>query len=119
MKNSDKFQLLVAAAAADGTIDNDEMQQLRALAARLDLSFEEIQAIIDDVQVNKRVVVQRPENPEERDALYDDLISLVLADGQITRGEARILEHVAKKFGYSSDYVRGLLRGALMFINRG
>jgi len=104
-----KLQLLAAAALADGSLDDSEMEVIADFARESGLADDEL-----------RVLLTTPPPPgavaalalDERDELLSDLIKVVLADGIVRAAETEFLNNFGATLGYSASQVSAALNTA-------
>ncbi len=90
-----KFEALVAAAFADGYLAEAEKTVLQAKADRMGLSPREMHEIIGLGQ-QRKLSIGIPATAAERDALLEDLIEVVAADGRVEAPEYSLLARFAE-----------------------
>jgi hypothetical protein len=90
-----KFEALVAAAFADGYLADAEKIVLQAKADRMGLSSREMNEIIGLGQ-QRKLSIGIPATPAERNALLEDLIEVVAADGRVEAPEYSLLARFAE-----------------------
>ncbi len=90
-----KFEALVAAAFADGYLAEAEKIVLQAKADRMGISPREMHEIIGLGQ-QRKLSIGIPGSAAERDALLEDLIEVVAADGRVEAPEYSLLARFAE-----------------------
>ena len=90
-----KFEALVAAAFADGFLADAEKTVLQRKAARLGISGSEMNEVIGLGQ-QRKLSIGIPATTPEREALLDDLIEVVAADGRVEAPEYSLLARFAE-----------------------
>jgi uncharacterized tellurite resistance protein B-like protein len=90
-----KFEALVSAAFIDGILAAPERQVLRKHAGTLRLSTRDVDEIIAQGE-QRKLSITLPPSSEERDALLEDLIEVVSADGRVEAPEYHLLARVAE-----------------------
>lgn len=90
-----KFEALVAAAFADGYLAEAEKIVLQAKADRMGISNREMHEIIGLGQ-QRKLSIGIPGSAAERDALLEDLIEVVAADGRVEAPEYSLLARFAE-----------------------
>lgn len=106
--------MLAALALVDG-LQSEERDVLLRISAGLGLERGVAGAIVDEIAAGGRVTnLQPPEDPRERARLFNDLVRLVQADGQVSSRERGVLERLARPFGVSADELTAILSGAVV-----
>lgn len=100
-----KFEALVSAAFIDGTLSDAERQVLHQKAAALNLSRIDANDIMTLGQQRKLTVTIPPTTPE-REALLEDLIEVVAADGRVEAPEYHLLARFAETLKISLPDLR-------------
>jgi len=90
-----KFEALVAAAFADGFLAEAEKTILQRKAARLGLSGRDMNEILGLGQ-QRKLSIGIPATAAEREALLEDLIEVVAADGRVEAPEYSLLARFAE-----------------------
>jgi uncharacterized tellurite resistance protein B-like protein len=90
-----KFEALVAAAFADGYLADAEKTVLQRKADRMGISSREMHEIIGLGQ-QRKLSIGIPATAVERDALLEDLIEVVAADGRVEAPEYSLLARFAE-----------------------
>lgn len=110
------LRLLVAMAAADDTISDDEADQLRAFVersapvhgrARLDALLGELLADTPDLQALLRDIVAQAHGTGLGEALVDDLALIAHADEDVDHREEALLRLVCGAFGIAPRSLHG------------
>jgi uncharacterized tellurite resistance protein B-like protein len=110
MDARDRFRLLTALALVDGRLDPPERKVLLRAAKRLELDAEEAEAMLAEMVRGGRVSnLVPPHDPDERRALFDDLVKVALADGVVAPQERATLERLAPSFGVAPDALAAAL----------
>lgn len=91
------------AAFADGTVQDEEKKVLFDLAARLDLEMSEIAEIWEACSQGKTAKIKLPKTYEEKQALLNGLIKVILADDEVTRNEDLFIRRIAQKIGMEAE----------------
>lgn len=100
-----KFEALVSAAFVDGTLSDAERQVLHQKAAALNLSRIDANDIMTLGQ-QRKLQVTIPATPQEREALLEDLIEVVAADGRVEAPEYHLLARFAETLKISLPDLR-------------
>jgi uncharacterized tellurite resistance protein B-like protein len=89
-----RFETLVAAAFADGYLAKTEMVVLERKAAALQIPEREVHEILGLGQ-QRKLSISIPATSPEKEALLDDLIDVVGADGRVEAAEYSVLARFA------------------------
>lgn len=100
-----KFEALVSAAYADGTLADSERAVLMRKANEWSLSRMETTEILEQGQQRKLSVTIPPTTPE-RETLLEDLIEVVAADGRVEAPEYHLLARFAETLKISLPDLR-------------
>src|SRR5882672_7221562 len=100
-----KFEALVAAAFADGYLADAEKVVLQRKAARMNINSMEMNEIIGLGQ-QRKLSIGIPATAAERDALLEDLIEVVVADGRVEAPEYSLLARFAETLKISLPDLR-------------
>lgn len=88
---------LVALAAIDGHIHENEIEYLYKIGAKYQLKPQQIKKILDD---KENIEPEIPENHHQKIALLYDLIGMMMADNVIEDAEMDFCKRMFRKFGY-------------------
>lgn len=99
-------------ALVDGLEDEERAVLLRSAQA-LGLERSAAGAILNDVAGGGRVSVTPPSDPGERRRVFEELVELVLADGEVTPRERSVLGRFAVSYGVDAGEVDALLAGGV------
>ncbi len=100
-----KFEALVAAAFADGFLAEAEKVVLEQKAQRMGLSTREMHEIIGLGQ-QRKLSISIPATAAEREALLEDLIEVVAADGRVEAPEYSLLARFSESLKISLPDLR-------------
>ena len=100
-----KFEALVTAAYIDGTLSDAERQILHQKAAAMNLSRIDANDILTLGQ-QRKLTVTIPATAQEREALLEDLIEVVAADGRVEAPEYHLLARFAETLKISLPDLR-------------
>ena len=98
----DSFRFLAAAALADGQLDDEEKPVLLQAAAHFGLSREQAGQIVREVASGGSSVAKLPEDTASRGQLFEKMVEVVAADGNIDPRELVLFERLAPRFGLSA-----------------
>jgi len=100
-----KFEALVSAAFIDGMLAAPEREVLRKKAAQMNLPVREMNEIIA-MGEQRKLSVSIPPSTMEREALLEDLIEVVSADGRVEAPEYHLLARFAETLKISLPDLR-------------
>ena len=100
-----KFEALVSAAYIDGILAAPEREVLRRKASRMDIPSREMNEILA-LGEQRKLSVTVPGTATEREALLDDLIDVVAADGRVEAPEYHLLARFAETLPLSLPELR-------------
>lgn len=86
---------LMVLAMADGHLAEIEKHLLEAIAHRLNLTHQDIESIRKDIDSVKFIL---PDKYDDRIEQFNDLLSLMAADGHIDPEEEVVCKNIAKKY---------------------
>lgn len=99
----DSFRFLVAAALADGQLDEAEKPVLLQAAAHFGLSREQAGAVVREIQGGGPSLAWLPADAAQRGRLFETMVEVVAADGRIDPRELQLFESLAPRFGLSPE----------------
>lgn len=99
------YFFLIAAAKADGQINDDESRALEEARRRLDLSPDEAAEALSRA-ISGYTLPPLPEDHESLLELHDELLRIVTADGSVTPLEQEIVDRVRKRLGLPAGEVK-------------
>lgn len=88
---------LVAMAAIDGQIHDDEIAYLYKIGKKYQLKPQQIKRILDE---RENIEPEIPEQHQQKIALLYDLVGMMMADNVIEDAEMEFCRKMVKKFGY-------------------
>lgn len=100
--SDDSFRFLVAAALADGQLDDAEKPVLLQAAAHFGISREQAGALVREIAAGGSRVASLPEDTAARGKVFEKMVEVVAADGNIDRRELLLFERLAPKFGLTA-----------------
>lgn len=100
-----KFEALVSAAYVDGVLAAPEREVLRRKASRMEIPSREMNEILA-LGEQRKLSVTVPATATEREALLDDLIDVVAADGRVEAPEYHLLARFAETLQLSLPELR-------------
>ncbi len=106
---ADALRWALATAMEDGHVDEEESQVLRGMARKLGISEHEALQMPARVR-NAGADAPKPDSPAEAREWLTLMVSAMLDDGRISKGEQRMLDAAAKRFGYVHADVTRLVR---------
>ncbi len=107
--NRRSFGTLVAAAFVDGTLAGPERQMLHRKATQWDIPLSAVNQLIAQGEQGK-LQVAVPPTREQREALLDDMIDIVTADGRIEAPEHHLLAKFAAHLSLALPDLRARIR---------
>ena len=110
------FRNLVAVSFADGHLDQGEVEALRFIAERMGLTKSQAEAVVRDPDSVEFVV---PTDPQARVLQMIDMVTVMMADGELDRTEMVICVHLGEKLGFSLAEVKHLIEGIVTAIRAG
>jgi uncharacterized tellurite resistance protein B-like protein len=107
-ENIEYFKHLVSIAHRDGHLDKYEVSLLCKIGEKLGLGTSTIQKLLNTH--NPHEILSLPKTDKERfDQLYD-VISIMLADEEITEEEIEFCTKLARRLGFKAEIVGELVR---------
>lgn len=100
--NYDHFRNLVAVAAADGKMDEDEKEFLMEKAEEYNLTKEEINQIFNNPSEHYFVI---PDDLGDREEQLSDAVYMAMIDGEIHEKEYNLCVKFANRLGLSAKDV--------------
>ena len=97
---------LIAVAAIDGKITDEEKDTIYAIAQSLGATDEEFELCVNTAEETKNkgtVVIEVPETDEEKTYFLKNLTLMMMVDGEISEHEEQYIKFIAEKFGYDGD----------------
>lgn len=101
---------------ADGKIDINEQVFLAKVAVRLGMNEKEFKKVLANPSA---VEFTPPKDNKERVYQLLDLITMMLADGQITQREMELCINVASRLGFATATVPTLINGIIQRAKQG
>lgn len=93
---------LLALAAADGDLDESELELIYSVGARINLTENELRRIINRPE---SVPFKVPENFKERITQLYDMVVLMMIDGKIHKNEIALCKITAIKLGFKHQII--------------
>ncbi len=97
---------LIMLALADGRVEESELALIAAVAARENLTQEQLDDLIEHPE---KVKIQLPEDPESKLRYLEDMVSLMMIDGDLDDTELSMCKLYAIALGYESSAVDQLV----------
>jgi serine/threonine-protein kinase len=114
MTPEDRFRLLARVALVDQHLDAGEKEMLVRCAAWLGLTRERAGQILSQVMRDPSGgELNLPSDPAQRDGLFNGVINVIVADGQVTVREQACLLKLAPAFGVDPRAVEARVRQAM------
>ncbi len=98
---------IVAMMKADGKVTEAELACLQEIAKRVDLSEEELQAIVRSPDSTRFVV---PRKRLEKVRQLVDVSAMMVADGEVGEEESVVFFQLARSFGFSQELAEEMHR---------
>jgi len=109
----EKFELLAAMALVDRQLQPPEQEVLLRSAHGLGMPREEAVGIVQSLMQGKPLGgMTPPSDPAEKQALFQELIGVILADGQVSPAEQQTLQSLAPQFGVDPGQIPQILAQA-------
>lgn len=97
---------LVAVAAADGKLENNEMAALATVMARDGLTPSDLERCIKNP---KGIKFLPPESPEQRAVYLKDMVMLMMCDGDIDKRELALCKATAIALGFRHEVIDAMI----------
>ena len=97
---------LIALAMADGKVERSELAAIAAVAERDNIDEKEIKKILEGKDKVKFVV---PETNSEKIRFLQDMVALMMIDGNIDDNEFALCKLVAIDFGYRHEVIDAMI----------
>ena len=108
MDNLDLLKNLVVMSAADGSLAEEEISLLFDRCAELGLSEEDLEKAISFALSSEASLIL-PTDPKQQEAVLEDLIRMMAADGRLEESEKRLFALSAAKMGFPSEQLDALI----------
>lgn len=108
MDNLDLLKNLVVMSATDGSLSEEEISYLIDRCSTLGLSEEDLEKAIAFALSNAASLVL-PKDRADQEAVLEDLMRMMAADGQLAESEKRLFALSAAKMGFPSDQLDRLI----------
>ncbi|MBL4850645.1 MAG: TerB family tellurite resistance protein [Planctomycetes bacterium] len=110
--SAEHFKVIVAAALADGSIDDAERSLLFETASSFGVGVGLVEGMIEEAKEGK-LSGKIPKDPGERARLFSTLLAMVAADGEISKGEEKLFLRLSSHFGLNEFEAEDLLRASV------
>lgn len=97
--SDDSFRFLVAAALADGQLDEAEKPVLLQAAAHFGISRQRASEVVREIMAGGSSLAKLPEDTAARGQVFEKMVEVVAADGSIDPRELVLFERLAPRFG--------------------
>ena len=97
---------LIMLALADGKATESELALIAAIASREELTQEELDNLIDHPE---SVSIELPEDDDEKLRYMEDMVGLMMIDGDLDDNEMAMCKIYAIMLGYESDIVERMI----------
>ena len=108
MNNFDQLKNLVIMSAADGSLSENEIALLVDRCSELGLQEEHLEQAIA-FALSNQAAMQLPTDHAQQEAVLEDLIRMMAADGQLAESEKRLFALAAAKMGFPTDQLNKLI----------
>jgi uncharacterized tellurite resistance protein B-like protein len=108
LDNLDLLKNLVVMSAADGSLAEEEISLLFDRCAELGLSEEDLEKAISFALSSEASLIL-PTDPKQQEAVLEDLIRMMAADGRLEESEKRLFALSAAKMGFPSEQLDALI----------
>jgi tellurite resistance protein len=95
----DSFRFLAAAALADGQLDEEEKPVLLQAAAHFGLTREQAGEVVREIASGRSSMATLPQDTAARGQVFEKMVEVVAADGNIDPRELVLFERLAPQFG--------------------
>lgn len=116
MKPRDYFEILAFTAIVDRELHASELPPLRGFAERLQLSKEESDKVLAEVQAGSRPTAKLPEAAKERSTLFRHMARIAVADHRLAPEEMDLLVRVGQALGQDRAKVYDVVDRAMQEI---
>ena len=96
------FANIVAVAASDGKISDEELELLKDRATEYGLSENDVNNLLDNAQSLEFII---PMNQVEREEQLSEAVLMSMIDGEIANEEYEICLKIAEKLGFNKKYL--------------
>lgn len=103
------FKLLVAVAAQDGKITEEEKENIIGYANQFGIKDKQLEAILKEVGSGKFDVAV-PDNQADKEKNIKALVKMANCDGHIDSKELKLIKNVASHYGLSESFVDSLIK---------
>ena len=97
---------LIMLALADGKASESELALIAAVASREELTQEQLDNLIDHPD---SVRIELPEDEDQKLCYMEDMVSLMMIDGDLDDNEMAMCKIYAIMLGYESDIVERMI----------
>lgn len=94
--------------AADGSLTEQEISLLVDRSKELDLTEEDLEKAIA-VAISRQATMVLPKDADQQEAVLEDLIRMMAADGQLAESEKRLFALAAAKMGFPNQRLDALI----------
>ncbi len=100
------FANIVAVAASDGKITDEELELLKDRAIEYGLSEKDVNDLLDNAQSLEFII---PMNQVEREEQLSEAVLMSMIDGEIADSEYEICLKIAEKLGFDKKYLNYII----------
>jgi uncharacterized tellurite resistance protein B-like protein len=114
MTPPEKFRLLSGVALVDGSLGPKEQEVLLRAGNQLGLDQDQAREIVQELMQGASIgSTAAPTSARERRELFDLLVGVAVADGEVSPQEMGVLQHLARSFSLKPGDIPGMLQRAL------
>lgn len=100
------FANIVAVAASDGKISDEELELLKERAIEYGLNEKDVNNLIDNAESLEFII---PLNNVEREEQLSEAVFMSMIDGKIAQKETDMCLKIAKKLGFDEKYLNYII----------
>ncbi|MBN2893270.1 MAG: TerB family tellurite resistance protein [Bacteroidales bacterium] len=100
------FANIVAVAASDGVISNEELELLKDRAIEYGLNEKDVNDLIDSAESLEFII---PMNLVEKEDQLSEAVLMSMIDGEIHQHEYKICLKIAEKLGFDEKYLNHIV----------
>jgi len=112
MEPAELFRHILAMAAADGHINDAELEFLSNRAMQLGIKDDEFEQMLQDIIQNKSTLEIPPDKGDRR-TLMKDLVRMMAADGKLDQREKMLFARIAAVMDLSNEELHHVIDATL------
>lgn len=105
-KRLGQIKNLIMLALADGRATDSELALIASIASREDISQDELNFLIDNPD---KVKIALPEDDDEKLRYIEDMVTLMMVDGELSDTELTLCKLYAITLGYESSTIEKMI----------